>query len=184
MIMLMQRLLAVVLSALLSLTGIFGQGGVPSRGGEAPAFTITRAQDASLVFGTSQVRHITGEISMERFAEHRGAMLALFGEPDYVTDDAENAYQYTLLATNGAGESRVLTVYEGPSGSAIGGLAGDAATMAAADVLAEMIAQTKPADFEAVIYYGDTFSEITYGCQDGVGYAMEVQPVMPPWWED
>lgn len=40
---------------------------------------------------------LTPEIGdREELAQFRGSLLTLFGEPDYKTSDAENAFQYTI----------------------------------------------------------------------------------------
>lgn len=129
----------------------------------------------------SKIRNVYTDIATENDAHCRGAMLALFGEPRYTTDDCENAYDYVIMAEKD-GESIPLTVYQGPTGAAIGGDAGSANAMAA-DALALHIRQAQPADFEAIIYYGDTLSRITYGVKDGQAYAIEEQPFEPPWWD-
>ena len=51
-----------------------------------------------------------------------GRLRALFGEPNYETQNFEDAYSYILFVESESSEKIYLEVYEGSSGPAIGGL--------------------------------------------------------------
>ena len=63
-----------------------------------------------------------------------GRLRALFGEPNYETQNFEDAYSYILFVESESSEKIYLEVYEGSSGPAIGGL-NNAESLQAAETL-------------------------------------------------
>jgi len=109
-------------------------------------------------------------------AQFRGSLLTLFGEPNFKTSNAENAFQYTIRATDDTGQTYTFTIYEGSSGLAIGSHHRDTSTHLAAQTFVQYVKGAPPADFEEKMVYGDTGSRIVYGCKDGVCYYNETLP--------
>ncbi|SEK61871.1 hypothetical protein [Paenibacillus sp. OK003] len=117
---------------------------------------------------------LTPEIGdREELAQFRGSLLALFGEPDYKTSDAENAFQYTITATDNVQNSYEITVYQGPSGLAIEGNENEASVLNAAQFFVGYVKKARPADFDEKLVYEDTGYIIEYGCKNGVCYYKE-----------
>lgn len=107
-------------------------------------------------------------------AKFRGSLLTLFGEPVYKTDDASNAYTYVIQVKENNQNACIFTVYEGPSGTAIGyNGKGDKETETAAEALITEIIMTTPLDYEEVVIYHDFGNKITYGCKNGICYFRE-----------
>ncbi len=116
----------------------------------------------------------TGIIAGEESAKFRGALLTLFGEPLYKSDNAEDAYYY-LIEVSDDTSKWYFTVYEGPSGPTIGydEKENQANAREASKALLEKIKETTPSDFNEVIFYEDFDSKITYGCKNGECYYNE-----------
>lgn len=110
----------------------------------------------------------------EESAKFRGSLLTLFAEPVYKTDNASNAYTYLIQVKDSNQNAWMFTVYEGPSGTAIGFNGNrDKETEKAAEALINEIKLTAPSDFEEVVFYHDFGNKITYGCKNGVCYFNE-----------
>ncbi|MBQ8983104.1 MAG: hypothetical protein IJ079_05890 [Lachnospiraceae bacterium] len=99
-----------------------------------------------------------------------GQCLTLFGKPDYVTDNNEDLFSYVIAAEDGEGNVIYLEVYYGPSGPAIGGIAGDEAYERAAEALAKNIMDAKATDYEIVSEHEDVGMTIKMGVKDGQAY--------------
>jgi len=115
----------------------------------------------------------TPERAQNDSAHFRGALLQLFGSPQYSSSRADEALDYIIRVTNQQGSAWILTAYEGASGPAIGGPIFDETCYPAAQALINLIAATKPADFEATIYDDDTDNTVTYGIKDGQAFHHE-----------
>ncbi|HBU82395.1 MULTISPECIES: hypothetical protein [Paenibacillus] len=117
---------------------------------------------------------LTSEIGdREELAQFRGSLLTLFGEPDYETSDAENAFQYTIKATDNVQNSYEIVVYQGPSGLAIAGNKNEASVLNVAQFFVEYVKKARPADFDEKLVYEDTGYRIDYGCKNGDCYYKE-----------
>lgn len=102
-----------------------------------------------------------------------GRLHALFGEPNYETQNFEDAYSYILFVESESSEKIYLEVYEGSSGPAIGGL-NNAESLQAAETLKKLIEESEEvADYQYEGYYLDLDSKITMGIKDGVPYYNE-----------
>lgn len=102
-----------------------------------------------------------------------GRLRALFGEPNYETQNFEDAYSYILFVEPESSEKIYLEVYEGSSGPAIGGLK-NAESLQAAETLKKLIEESEEvADYQYEGYYLDLDSKITMGIKDGVPYYNE-----------
>ena len=102
-----------------------------------------------------------------------GRLRALFGEPNYETQNFEDAYSYILFVEPESSEKIYLEVYEGSSGPAIGGL-NNAESLQAAETLKKLIEESEEvADYQYEGYYLDLDSKITMGIKDGVPYYNE-----------
>ncbi|CAM4274711.1 hypothetical protein [Saccharibacillus endophyticus] len=104
----------------------------------------------------------------EESARFRGSLLALFGEPLYQSDNAEDAYHYVIEVSDDTSKWHFM-VYDGPSGPAIGydQKENQPNAIESAKVLLEKIREAPPSDFNEIIYYEDFGSKITYGCKNG-----------------
>ncbi|MBB3071752.1 hypothetical protein FHS14_004767 [Paenibacillus baekrokdamisoli] len=131
------------------------------------------SKNRNSILGSSKI--LSPEIQFgEETAQFRGSLLTLFGQPAYKTSNSENAFQYFITATDDAGQSYEFTVYEGPSGLAIGGHRIDSHTILAAQSFVQYVKEASPADFEETMMYEDTGCTIVYGCKDGVCYYREI----------
>ena len=102
-----------------------------------------------------------------------GRLRALFGEPNYETQNSEDAYSYILFVEPESSEKIYLEVYEGSSGPAIGGL-NNAESLQAAETLKKLIEESEEvADYQYEGYYQDLDLKITMGIKDGVPYYNE-----------
>lgn len=102
-----------------------------------------------------------------------GRLRALFGEPNYETQNFEDAYSYILFVEPESSKKIYLEVYEGSSGPAIGGL-NNAESLRAAETLKKLIEESEEvADYEYEGYYLDLDSKINMGIKDGVPYYNE-----------
>lgn len=131
------------------------------------------SKNPNSILGSSKV--FSPEIQCgEEIAQFRGSLLTLFGQPDYKTSNSVNAYQYVITATDDAGQFYEFTVYEGPSGLAIGGHRIDSHIVLVAQSFIQCVKEASPADFEETMMYEDTGSTIVYGCKNGVCYYSEI----------
>ncbi len=132
-------------------------------------YSYKAIMDEDKTLGTSKFLD-TGIMGGEESAKFRGSLLTLFGEPSYKSDNAEDAYSY-LVEVSDATNKWYFTVYEGPSGPAIGydydEKENEANAREAAQSLLQKIRETTPSDFNEVIYYEDFGTKITYGCRGG-----------------
>ena len=102
-----------------------------------------------------------------------GRLRALFGEPNYETQNSEDAYSYILFVEPESSEKIYLEVYEGSSGPAIGGL-NNAESLQAAETLKKVIEESEEvADYQYEGYYQDLDLKISMGIKNGVPYYNE-----------
>ena len=102
-----------------------------------------------------------------------GRLRALFGEPNYETQNFEDAYSYILFVEPESSEKIYLEVYEGSSGPAIGGL-NNAESLQAAETLKKLIEESEEvADYQYEGYYQDLDLKISMGIKNGVPYYNE-----------
>lgn len=102
-----------------------------------------------------------------------GRLRALFGEPNYETQNSEDAYSYILFVEPESSEKIYLEVYEGSSGPAIGGL-NNAESLQAAETLKQLIEESEEvADYQYEGYYQDLDLKISMGIKNGVSYYNE-----------
>ena len=102
-----------------------------------------------------------------------GRLRALFGEPNYETQNSEDAYSYILFVEPESSEKIYLEVYEGSSGPAIGGL-NNAESLQAAETLKKLIEESEEvADYQYEGYYQDLDLKISMGINNGVPYYSE-----------
>ena len=105
-----------------------------------------------------------------------GQAIALFGQPDYFSEDYEDIFSMVVSAENSdGGEPVYLEIYHGPSGPAIGGDGSPEAEAAAAE-LAELLLAAKPADYDWEGDYADIPVHIKMGIRNGVPYYESEMP--------
>lgn len=125
--------------------------------------------DCKLYKGGALLMNV-GNSSQQAESLYPGQAIALFGEPDYFTEDYENLFSMVVAAESEAGgEPIYLEIYHGPSGPAIGGLETPEAK-AAAHELAELLVSAKPADYDWEGVYEDIPVNIKMGVKNGVPY--------------
>lgn len=129
-------------------------------------FQFKKLDNAKFAGGTSEILFHNNATGIGA-AQFRGSVITLFGEPIKKTNNAEHPYLYVIETAANANEILILTIYEGPSGPAIGGNKREPHTLAAAKELMQIIETTKPTDFEEELIYADTNTRIYYGCKAG-----------------
>ena len=107
----------------------------------------------------------------EQAALWYGKLLTAFGDPAYTTNDFEDIYTYIVEAVCEDGERRVFSVYEGPTGPAIGGTERE---QKAAKAMIDYVSGLKPTDYEQEGYYFDGPTKIRRGVAGGEPFFSEV----------
>lgn len=133
-------------------------------------YTFRKVDNEEKIGGTSKICDIYELDEYEKHPLAYGQMLALFGEPLYVTENLENQYSYVISATDQEGNVTYLSVYSGPSGPSVGGMTGDED---AADALVCYIRSAKAADYEYEGYYMDVPCKVKMGVKNGAPYMQE-----------
>ena len=165
----MKKLLTLMLLVSLCLSGCALGNNVSE---EENAMTISDfKKDTSLTSIPENSSNLTN-LDLEPVIAY-GRLRALFGEPNYETQNFEDAYSYILFVESESSEKIYLEVYEGSSGPAIGGL-NNAESLQAAETLKKLIEESEEvADYQYEGYYLDLDSKITMGIKDGVPYYNE-----------
>lgn len=112
-----------------------------------------------------------------------GKAMALFGAPDYYTDDYEQVFSMVVSAEGENGEFFLLRIYQGAKGPSIEGGIREIKKAAAAE-LAEMLLAAEPEDYD---WEGDCMKEahagdgeipvhIKMGVKNGDPYFDEIMP--------
>ena len=100
-------------------------------------------------------------------------MRALFGEPNYESQNFEMAYTYILSCQPGSSQKVYLHVYEGSGGPAIGGQY-DERSQQAAEALKKLLESSdEVVDYQYEGYYPDAGVKIWMGIENGVPYFRE-----------
>ena len=136
-------------------------------------YTFEASKDINLIALTSNLMNIImiDQRYNKAATELYGRLLTAFGEPVETSKSLENAYTYVILAKCEDGNKHVLSVYEGPSGPAIGG---NKNAMDAAQALKKHILNAMPADYEYKGYYLDGPTKIHRGIKNGEVFYSEV----------
>ncbi|MCM1327021.1 MAG: hypothetical protein NC249_10405 [Lachnoclostridium sp.] len=103
-----------------------------------------------------------------------GKIKALFGQPDYETENLENLFSYCILAKSEEGEEVYLSVYCAGTGPAVGGMQ-DEESKKAAKALVDYVLQAKPIDYAHKAYYLDGPTVLEFGIKDGTPYYNEAE---------
>ena len=165
----MKKLLTLMLLVSLCLSGCALGNNVSE---EENAMTISDFQkDTSLTSIPGNSSNLTN-LDLEPVIAY-GRLRALFGEPNYETQNFEDAYSYILFVEPESSEKIYLEVYEGSSGPAIGGL-NNAESLQAAETLKKLIEESEEvADYQYEGYYQDLDLKISMGIKNGVPYYNE-----------
>lgn len=125
-------------------------------------------KNENLICGTSRITNLY------LFPEYNevqimGRLKTLFGEPVYETNNYENAYLYVIEAVDSISVDYPLyfTVYQGPSGCAVGASINCEEIRNAIGQFKELLLKTKPSDFMYEGYYMDDYMRIKSGICDG-----------------
>lgn len=103
-----------------------------------------------------------------------GSLRALFGEPDYETEDLEDMFQYRLLVKRSDGREAVLLAYSGATGPSLSSRPEDHDMKeGAAFALKKLLRETSPADYSYEGYYWDGPSKVEMGSRNGSPYYKE-----------
>lgn len=132
-------------------------------------YTFKKCDPKENVCGESKICEI-GNGSTRAHSLCLGQVIALFGQPDQITDDYENVFSCGVSAEDEAGNVLYLEIYHGPSGPAIGGVSNSEQHKAAAKELAELIVNTTPVDYEWEGVYEDIPVNIRMGVRNGKPY--------------
>ncbi|MBR4086136.1 MAG: hypothetical protein IKK33_17855 [Lachnospiraceae bacterium] len=117
----------------------------------------------------SLIRNVYEMESGEMHSVFCGQVLALFGEPDYVTKNNEDLFSLAVCGKRGDGEEVFLEIYYGPSGPAIAG-GNEWSDRTAAFQLSELIVNTNPIDYEWCSIYQDVPVKVKMGVKNGKPY--------------
>ncbi len=102
-----------------------------------------------------------------------GSLFRLFGEPLYISEDYENAYEYLIEVYSNSKRKIYLTAYLGASGPVIAADVDSKEAKEAARALMELIQKTEPEDYEYKGYYLDACLKIECGIKHGKIYYRE-----------
>lgn len=132
-------------------------------------YKFEKCEQHKLSKSRSLIRNVYEMESAEMHSLFCGQVLALFGEPDYITKNNENLFSLAVCGKRGDGEEVFLEIYYGPSGPAIGG-GNEWTDKTAAFQLSELIMNTIPIDYEWTSVYQDIPTKIKMGVKNGVPY--------------
>ena len=165
----MKKLLTLMLLVSLCLSGCALGNNVSE---EENAMTISDFQKETSLTSIPESNGKLLNLDLESVIAY-GRLRALFGEPNYETQNSEDAYSYILLVEPESSEKIYLEVYEGSSGPAIGGL-NNAESLQAAETLKKLIEESEEvADYQYEGYYQDLDLKISMGIKNGVPYYNE-----------
>ncbi|MCI8409190.1 MAG: hypothetical protein HFJ09_07985 [Lachnospiraceae bacterium] len=120
-------------------------------------------QDRSLIC------NIYSEETGKKHSLFIGQVMKLFGNPDYMTDNYEDAFSCAVTAKENNGKILYLEIYHGSSGPAISGARNDD-TRKAAQALTQIIMESEAVDYEKEFLYEDIPVKIKMGVKNGVPY--------------
>lgn len=132
-------------------------------------YEFKRCNPNELPSNRGLIRNVYEMESSETHSLFCGQVLALFGEPDYITKNNENLFSLAVCGKRGDGETVFLEIYYGPSGPAISG-GTEWADKTAAFQLSELIMKTAPIDYEWSSIYQDIPVKVKMGVKNGVPY--------------
>ena len=155
-----KRILSVLLFILLS---VCNSG---KSGEDAMKFNFESLQDENLMGGSSYFMDFGEMNSQIDAAIAEGKLLSAFGQPEFVSDNYENSFNYIIRATADTGESVILTVY-GLGVVHIGADRQDDFAQKAAVALIEYVNAFAPADYSRTVYYLDFDIQIDIQVQGG-----------------
>ena len=165
----MKKLLTLILLVSLCLSGCALGNNVSE---EENAMTISDFQKDTSLTSIPESNGKLLNLDLESVIAY-GRLRALFGEPNYETQNSEDAYSYILFVEPESSEKIYLEVYEGSSGPAIGGL-NNAESLQAAETLKKLIEESEEvADYQYEGYYQDLDLKISMGIKNGVPYYNE-----------
>ena len=165
----MKKLLTLMLLVSLCLSGCALGNNVSE---EENAMTISDFQKETSLTSIPESNGKLLNLDLESVIAY-GRLRALFGEPNYETQNSEDAYSYILFVEPESSEKIYLEVYEGSSGPAIGGL-NNAESLQAAETLKKLIEESEEvADYQYEGYYQDLDLKISMGIKNGVPYYNE-----------
>ena len=165
----MKKLLTLMLLVSLCLSGCALGNNVSE---EENAMTISDFQKDTILTSIPESNGKLLNLDLESVIAY-GRLRALFGEPNYETQNSEDAYSYILFVEPESSEKIYLEVYEGSSGPAIGGL-NNAESLQAAETLKKLIEESEEvADYQYEGYYQDLDLKISMGIKNGVPYYNE-----------
>ena len=165
----MKKLLTLMLLVTLCLSGCALGNNVSE---EENAMTISDFQKDTSLTSIPESNGKLLNLDLESVIAY-GRLRALFGEPNYETQNSEDAYSYILFVEPESSEKIYLEVYEGSSGPAIGGL-NNAESLQAAETLKKLIEESEEvADYQYEGYYQDLDLKISMGIKNGVPYYNE-----------
>lgn len=96
-----------------------------------------------------------------------GKLLAKFGQPVYETNEYDNAYYYIIQAKAEDDTCYYFSVYQGPSGCAIGAENMSNQLKQAIIEFKEMLREIKPVEYIRKWEYSDYFINIKCGIRNG-----------------
>ncbi|MBQ2804033.1 MAG: hypothetical protein IJF07_09065 [Lachnospiraceae bacterium] len=104
-----------------------------------------------------------------------GQLKTLFGEPHYLSENLEQQFSYTILATDETGKTFYLEAYSGATGPSISGANND---MEIAKELVAYIQAATPTDYEYEGYYLDAPCKVMIGVRNGIPYMDEEELIL------
>lgn len=132
-------------------------------------YKFEKCDSQKLSQGTSCICNVYSGEKGEKHSLFIGQVIKLFGNPDYMTDDYENAFSCAVSAIDDNGNIIYLEIYHGASGPAIGGT-NDEEARKAAQALAQIIMESEADDYEKEFVYEDIPVKIKMGVKNGIPY--------------
>ncbi|MBQ7669182.1 MAG: hypothetical protein IJS45_00505 [Clostridia bacterium] len=136
-------------------------------------FNFESSDNLELLGGTHGLMPFSGAGTTKDAAIAEGKLLSAFGDPVLSSEDAENSFNYIIIASTDDGRNCVLTVY------GIGGTihigAKDQADFVykAADALCEYVNAFEPTDYKRTTYYLDFGVQIDISVRGGIASVTE-----------
>lgn len=145
-----------------------GDANINDSGENTMKFSFESLQDNTLMAGTSYFMDFGDMGSAEDAAIAEGKLLSAFGQPESVSEDYENSFNYIIRATSDNGKSIILTVY-GMGVVHIGAPyeQQDDFAKEAALALIDYVDSFASADYSRTVYYLDFAVQIDIQVKDG-----------------
>ena len=136
-------------------------------------YTYKNSRVSSLIMGTSRILGLEYQYSQD-LAKILGQLQTLFGDPLYISLDADDPYSYVIIMENEQGIRYNMHVYSAKFGPSIGGNKDIEGIEDAAQALKQYIEEASPSDYEYQGTCPNRYSVIM-SVKDGEPYYSEIK---------